>query len=84
MANIGTRTFNLVDDKYLSLANEEWVRTLAIGTNWTKLRIGKLVSVTPDATSNLSGVELIWGLCSGKTNPFGAASTTNFLGSKYG
>lgn len=84
MANIGSRDFNLVGDQYLSLANEEYVRTLAIGTNWTKLRLGLLAAVTPDGTSNLNGVQLVWGLCSGKTNPFGASSTTNFLGMKYG
>lgn len=84
MANIGSRTFNLVDDQYLSLANEEWVRTLAIGSNWTKLRIGLLMTVTPDDVNNLNGVQLVFGLCSGKTNPYGAASTTNFLGAKLG
>ncbi|MBI1178319.1 hypothetical protein GC207_12860 [bacterium] len=84
MANIGSRTFNLVDDQYLSLANEEWVRTLAIGSNWTKLRLGVLLSVTPDDVNNLNGVQLVFGLCAGKTNPYGAASTTNFLGMKFG
>ena len=84
MANIGSRFFNLVSDQYLSLANEEYVRTLAIGTNWTKLRLGLLIALTPDGTNNLSGTNLVFGLCAGKTNPYGAASTTNFLGLKFG
>ncbi|MBI1178460.1 hypothetical protein GC207_13580 [bacterium] len=84
MANIGSRVFNLVSDKYLSLANEEWVRTLAIGSNWTKLRVGVLLALTPDGTNNLAGTNLLFGLCAGKTNPFGAATTTNFLGMKFG
>lgn len=84
MANIGSRVFNLVGDKYLSLANEEYVRTLAVGTNWTKLRLGMLIALTPDGTNNLGGTNLVFGLCAGKTNPYGAASTTNFLGMKFG
>ena len=84
MANIGTRTFNLIADKYLTLANEEYARTLAIGSNWTKLRLGLLLAMSTDGTSDLQGMELICGLCAGKTNPYGAAITTNFLGMKVG
>mgnify|MGYP003377941999 CR=1 FL=1 len=80
MANIGSRLFNLLADKYLTLANEEWVRTLAIGNDWNKLRLGLLLAVTPDGTNPLGGTALMLGLCSGKTNPYGAASTTNFVG----
>ena len=80
MANIGSRLFNLLADKYLTLANEEWVRTLAIGNDWNKLRLGLLLAVTPDGTNNLGGTALMLGVCSGKTHPYGAASTTNFVG----
>ncbi len=84
MSNIGSRVFNLVSDKYLSLANEEFVRTLSIGSSWTKLRLGMLMALTPDEPNNLSGVLATLGMCSGKTNPFGAATTTNFLGTLFG
>src|SRR5438876_3919296 len=84
MSVIASRAFNLIDDKYLTLANEEYVRTLAIGTNWTKLRIGMLLALATDGTNNLQGTNLVWGLSSGKTNPFGAVTTTNFLGMKFG
>ena len=84
MASIGSRTFNLIGDKYLTLANEEFVRTLAIGSDWNKLRLGLLLALSTDGTNNLQGTDLVWGLCAGKTNPFGAASTTNFLGMKFG
>ena len=84
MANIGSRTFNLIEDKYLTLANEEYARTLAIGSDWTKLRLGLLAALSTDGTNDLQGTSLAWGLCAGKTNPFGAASTTNFLGLKFG
>jgi hypothetical protein len=84
MATIGVRTFNLVEDKYLTLANEEYVRTLAIGNHWSRLRLGLLVALTPDGTNDLQGTQFVWGLCAGRTNPFGAESTTNFLGMKVG
>ena len=84
MANIGSRTFNLIGDKYLTLANEEFVRTLAIGNDWTRLRLGLLLALPTDGTSDLQGADLVWGLCAGKSNPFGAASTKNFLGMKFG
>lgn len=80
MATIGSRLFNLVADKYLTLPNEELVRTLAIGSDWNKIRLGVLLAVTPDGTNNLGGTALMLGLCSGKTNPYGAATTTNFVG----
>lgn len=84
MATIGVRSFNLIDDRYLALGNEEYVRPLAIGSNWTKLRLGMLVALTPDGTSDLTGTNLVWGLCSGSSQPFGAATTANFLGMKAG
>lgn len=83
MASIGSRLFNAVGDKYVSLANEELVRTLQIGTDWTKLRIGVLLAVTPDGTNNLASAALMMGVCSGTTNPYGAASTTNFVGAAF-
>lgn len=84
MGSVGSRVFNLVGDKYLSFGNEEWVRTLAIGSDWTRLRLGMLAALTPDGTNNLNGCRLVWGLCSGKTNPFGDVNTTNFLGMNFG
>lgn len=83
MASIGSRIFNLTPDKYVSLANEELVRTLAMGTDWTKLHIGVLLAVTPDGTNNLASAALMLGLCSGTTQPYGAASTTNFVGAAF-
>jgi len=65
MASIGVRSFNLIEDKYLTLANEEYVRTLAIGSNWTRLRLGMLAALTPDGVADLQGVQCIWGLCAG-------------------
>lgn len=46
--------------------------------------MGLLLAQSTDDINHLLGTELVWGLCAGKTNPFGAASTTNFLGMKFG
>jgi hypothetical protein len=85
MATIGSRTFNLIGDKYLSLANEEYLRQLSIGSNWNKLRLGAMVALAPNGTSNLVGCSLMLGLCSAatpfaNTTGYAAASTGNFLG----
>lgn len=81
MSNIGQRVFVLGGNQlYMTLANEEYVRTLSIGSNWTKIRIGMFHAFTPDGTNNLTGVTLTLGICSGTVNPFGAASTTNWVG----
>jgi len=66
-------------DKGLALTNEEFVRTLYVGSTWTKIRLGIHFSPRTQAVS-MAGVQFILGLCSGKTNPYNAGSTTNFVG----
>ena len=85
MASIGARTINLVEDKYLSIANEEYVRQLSIGSNWTKLRLGMMCALTPNGTGNLLGCSLVFGLCSAaspfaNTTGYASATTGNFIG----
>lgn len=82
MSNIVSGSFVLAPttDKYLTLAGEEYARTLSIGDDWTRLRIGMMAAVTPDGTNNITSVIGFFGLCSGKTAPFGAASTTHAVG----
>ena len=85
MASIGSRTINLIEDKYLTLANEEYLRPLSIGSNWTKLRIGMVCALTPNGTNNLLGCRLVLGLCAAATpfaNTLGyaGATTGNFIG----
>jgi hypothetical protein len=85
MATIGSRNFNLIEDKYLTLANEEFVRPLSIGNNWSKLRLGAMLAITPDGTNNLPSCALLLGVCSA-ANPFsgttgyGAGNTRNYVG----
>ncbi len=85
MADIGSRTFNLIEDRYLTLANEEYLRPLSLGNNWSKLRLGAMVALTPDGANSLPGCTLLLGICSAadpfaNTAGYGAASTTNFIG----
>jgi hypothetical protein len=85
MAAIGSRTFNLIEDRYLTLANEEFLRPLSIGNNWSKLRLGAMLALPPNGTNNLTGCSLMLGICSAanpfaNTAGFAAASTTNFIG----
>lgn len=82
MSNVAQRVFVLGNNNntYMTLANEEFVRTLAIGSNWTRLRLGILVAFTPDGTNNIAGAVLALGMSAGVNNPFGAALTDNFYG----
>ena len=68
-------------DKGLTLSNEEFVRTLSVGSNWSRMRIG--IHFGFRSPINFSAVSAL-GLCSGKTNPFNAVSTTNFIGMNWG
>ena len=81
MSTIGSRVFVVGgEDKYLTLANEEYVRPLVIGNSWNRLRIGILMAANPDSTNNLLSCAWVLGVCSGVDAPYGAASTTNFVG----
>lgn len=88
MASIGSRIINLVEDKYLSLANEEYLRQLSIGSNWTKLRIGMVCALTPNGANNLLGCRLVLGLCSAaspfaNTLGYASATTGNSIGCDF-
>lgn len=86
MATIGTDTFVKAPtaDKYCLYGTEHYARPLDIGNDWTDFRIGALLSIDPDGTNNITSASFVLGLCSGKANPFGAATTTNFIGARFG
>lgn len=79
MAAIGSRTFALepTADKYLALSSEEWVRTLTIGSTWDQLRVGLMVAMTPNGTTDTLSATLQIGVCSGSTNTLRTPLTTN-------
>jgi hypothetical protein len=80
MASISKRTFLYTDKNYLTLANEEWCRTLPNGNTWSRIRLGMLCAVTPNGTSNITDCALFFGVSSGKTAPSSATNATNFVG----
>lgn len=81
MSNIGQRVFVLGGNQlYMTLGNEEFIRPMSIGNTWTKLKIGVLLAYTGDSTNNLTLASFMMGVCSGTTNGFRAATTTNFVG----
>ncbi len=82
MASIISNSFAnaLSPDKGLSLANEEYVRKMSIGSNWNMLRIGVQCSWVTDCTVSLSGAAFVIGVCSGVTNTYSQGTTTNFVG----
>jgi hypothetical protein len=85
MSSFVTRTFVSGNDIALQTGGEEWVRPLFMGNVWTKIRIGVLVAINPISTTNLnSGYGFTIGVCSGVSAPFGAASTLNFVGVRFG
>lgn|SRR5512143_428622 len=89
MAVIGQQAFILAPttDKYLSLANEEYVRKLdlsGIGNNWTKIRIGVHMSIANTGGGTLNNGTLFIGLCSGTTFPYQSRQTVNAVGYCWG
>lgn len=79
MATIGTRVFAEGDDKYMTLAGEEYVRKLAIGNSWNVLQFGCLYSFGTDGTNNLTSALFTLGLCSGVNRGWGSL-VSNWVG----
>lgn len=69
---------NITGDKALQLGNEEFVRKMAIGNNWNKLRIGMRVLV--NGTGDIANPRLQLGVCSGDTNTFASTNCTGYAG----
>lgn len=86
MAEIEESPFILppTEDKNCVFGNEQYARLLDIGSTWNDIKIAALVAIDPDGVSNITSASLVLGVCSGKTAPFGAASTTNFIGLRIG
>ena len=63
MALLGQRVYAVGGNQvYLALKKEEYIRPLAIGSNWTVLRIGLLFAVSGPAGS-MYGVDFGFGVC---------------------
>jgi hypothetical protein len=71
---------NIIDvsgSRRLSLGNEEFVRTMMFGSQWTKLKIGVIMGMNGGATFSST---LLMGLCAGTTNTFNSTSCDGFFG----
>lgn len=79
-ASIIQRDFLTVFDKALLLGGASYVRRLSFGSMWSRIRIGALVSVTPNGTNNLSDMLMTLGLCSGMQYP----GSSNLPASAFG
>jgi hypothetical protein len=83
MALFVSTTFSGSPDIGLQLGNEEWVRTLAIGSSWNYIRIGVLMCITGSASTSSGSPGLAIGMCSGTSLPFNNASCQNFVGVQF-
>jgi len=68
-------------DRGISLRNEEYIRPLNIGNNWTKLRIAILVGAGNSA--NITAV-LDIGMCSASGRGIGSGNPVNYVGGGMG
>lgn len=69
---------NIVGDRALSLAGEEFVRKLSFGNNWNYIRIGILWRI--NGTGDLSSVRLQLGVNNGDINTLASSNCAGYLG----
>jgi len=79
MGAIFYRQFSTGSAPYLTLAGEEYVRPLGIGSDWTTLRVALLCAVTPNGVSNILNLTSFFGLCSGNQG-FASSGCLNAIG----
>ena len=77
-----TRTISSVVDTRIRLTNSNFARLWSadVGTNWTTIRVGCRVSVEDSGTSLTSTPRFAFGICSGTSNIFMDATTSNWIG----
>jgi hypothetical protein len=69
-------------DQALRLYNEQFLRTMAFGAQWGKIRV--IVRFCCDATSTINSSGLVVGVCQGTANPFRSSQTDDFIGACLG
>jgi len=82
-ASIIQRDFTTVFEKALLLGGASFLRTLTYGGGWSRIRIGALVGLTENGTSNISDGILMLGVCSGKDYPASAFNTRSAFGYSF-
>lgn len=66
--------------KALQFANNEFVRAPIFGGTWSRIRIGIIFGWPSVGYNTPYTFQCIVGMCSGKSNPYNAGTTTNFIG----
>ena len=84
MAVIKQRTFGTQVDTYLAMEQEEFLRPMGIGTDWTTVRVSVSMAVENYTLANFSNGAFQLGLCSGTAFPYASAYTTNYVGLQWG
>lgn len=78
---ISQRLFAYVPTNYLTLGGGDYVRRLAIGANWFRVRIGMLCAISaPSGVNSIYGGQLAMGMCVGGKPPVGSSNTGFFVG----
>ena len=78
---IRNRTIASILDGRIVLSNSDPARLFSIGTTWQTIRVALRMAMTDSGASLVSLPRFAVGVCSGTANRFGAASTTNWVGS---
>lgn len=68
-------------DRVVQLGNEEIVRQMAIGNNWTKIRICARVII--NGAANIAGGRLGIGVCSGTTDSYSSTNCVAWMGTTW-
>ena len=84
MASIISETFSDGADKALQLENEEFGRLLAIGSDWTYLRIGVMYNIVPDGTNNIATADIRLGGSNGADKHIGSGTDKLWYGNHLG
>lgn len=79
MAIIVNRTNGSDVDKVISLANEQMARTLTVGSDWKRIRIGIRYEISSSYAS-ISNPLFAWGIGAGTSSLYNSNTTTYFLG----
>jgi len=82
-SSIVTQTYLDTSSRALLLRGNEYLKPINISERWTRIRIGLLISMTPDSTNSLLQGMLAIGLCTSTTENWGSA-TSRFLGATVG
>jgi len=86
-ATIVSRTISSVIDQKIVLdgtsGNKQIGRTMTIGSNWNQLRVVARLSCDPTGNTGDFVPDFTFGVCSGTTNMYGSATTTNWLGGLF-